>query len=214
LGRQFIEENPKFGPFQTDRYCFEPDGPGNGTSWYIAAAFCNWLSSKEGLSECYEPNGQGEYAEGMKIRADALQRTGYRLPTEAEWEYACRAGASTSRYYGESARLLASYAWHSRSSDDHSWPCGSRLPNDIGLFDTLGNIQEWCMEKEGPYPKGDGAVIDRIDASEEVRGLELRMIRGGAFRVHASEIRSALRYSSPPATTSYFVGFRLARTLP
>ena len=92
------------------RYSPDPKGPMNNVSWYDAAAYCNWLSRKENLPECYEPNERGKYAAGMRIKSDALKLTGYRLPTEAEWEYACRSGAATSRYYGSSIDLLERYA--------------------------------------------------------------------------------------------------------
>src|SRR6202043_366575 len=71
------------------------DCPVNMVTWYDAVAYCNWLSDQEGLERCYEPNAQGAYAAGMKMKANYLQLTGYRLPTEAEWEYACRAQALT-----------------------------------------------------------------------------------------------------------------------
>ena len=95
---------------------------------------------------CYLPNEAGAYAEGMTIPADVLERTGYRLPTEAEWEYACRAGTVTSRYYGLSIDLLDAYARYQANSKEHAWSCGSLLPNDLGLFDMLGNVFEWCQD--------------------------------------------------------------------
>ena len=81
-----------------------------------------------------------EAAEGIRTVADFLERSGYRLPTEAEWEHACRAGTVTSRYYGASAELLGQYAWMSLNSRDRAWPYGQVEPNDLGLFDMLGNV--------------------------------------------------------------------------
>ena len=136
--------NPKIEGPDTDNFSPEPTGPRNGIAWYEAAAYCNWLSKQEGLATCYEPNDKGEFAEGMKIVPDVLKQPGYRLPTEAEWEYACRAGAVTSRYYGRTEELLGKYAWYSQNSQGRVWPCGQLLPNELGLFDMLGNVYEWC----------------------------------------------------------------------
>ena len=112
---------------------------------------------------CYLPNEAGAYAEGMSIPADVLERTGYRLPTEAEWEYACRAGAVTSRYYGHSIDLLDAYAWYQANSKEHAWTCGSLLPNDLGLFDMLGNMYEWCQDSgNASKPLGCNYWIDLI----------------------------------------------------
>ena len=184
-----------------------------GVSWYDAAAYCNWLSRREGLPECYEPNEGGKYAAGMKIKPDALRLGGYRLPTEAEWEYACRAGAGTSRYYGSSVDLLGRYAWYLITSQSHAGLCGSLLPNDLGLFDMLGNIWEWCLDEYH--------VVDATGKHSNVVHIQLsltesspRVLRGGALILHASLVRSAYRFWIAPAYHGASNGFRPSRTYP
>ena len=80
-----------------------------------------------------------------------MSLTGYRLPTEAEMEYATRAGAMTSRYFGETEDLLPKYAWYTKNSQEKTWPVGSLKPNDLGLFDVQGNVYTWCQERYKGY---------------------------------------------------------------
>ena len=194
-------------------YTRTADLPVVATSWYQAAAYCNWLSEKEGIDKkewCYEIKGQV-----TKLKENYLSLTGYRLPTEAEMEYATRAGALTSRYFGETEELLPRYAWYQKNSQNQTWPVGSLKPNDLGLFDMHGTVWTWCQESYKAYPagKGDEAVEDKED-SLVANSTDDRVLRGGSFNYQASSLRSATRLYYGPTYRGYSYGFRVARTLP
>jgi formylglycine-generating enzyme required for sulfatase activity len=213
---QFKRFTPQF-EVQKDWYP-QPNCPVGGITWYEAVEYCNWLSKQEGLSEkewCYEPNHDGKYAEGMKIAAGYLGRTGYRLPTEAEWEYACRAGAATSRYYGETKDLLRKYAWYKADSQKRTWPGGSLKPNDLGLFNMHGNLWTWCQDRYLPYGvAAEGMVLqDKEDEKHLVNDLEVRVLRGGSFDSDPRYVRAAYRHKRKPGDRHFALGFRLAKTV-
>jgi formylglycine-generating enzyme required for sulfatase activity/tetratricopeptide (TPR) repeat protein len=204
-------------PDVLNRFSPDPDGPWIGPAWYTAAQYCNWLSEQEGIPRnqwCYEPAERG-YIEGMTIPADALRRTGYRLPTEAEWEYACRSGTVTGRYYGQSVDLLGRYAWYQANSQERAWSCGSLLPNDLGLFDMLGNVYEWMNDTFGaPRPSAKGRYSDILDRSEYVLEKLPRLLLGGSFVNPPAGVRVPGRRGNAPSLRDASYGFRLARTYP
>ena len=134
---------------------------------------------------------------------------GYRLPSEAEWEYACRAGATTSRYFGNGESLLHEYAVFRAVSGNQPQSVATRKPNDFGLFDMHGNVAEWCQGHYRPYSQ-DGS-IDSLDSGEIADG-DLRVLRGGSFRDPSSRVRSAAREKDRPSTRNNTVGFRVARS--
>jgi formylglycine-generating enzyme required for sulfatase activity len=216
--QRFLRTHPQHSvpPRFLNTWSPDPDGPMIAFTWYIAAEYCNWLSEQEGLPKdqwCYLPNESGACAEGMSIPADVMHRKGYRLPTEPEWEFACRSGAVTSRYYGQSIELLAAYAWSQANSKQHARACGSLLPNDLGVFDMLGNEYEWLQDGvRRSLQANRGIFSDNINISEFINETTQRLLRGGGFLEPPSLVRSAGRIKLAPALRSANDGFRPART--
>ncbi len=159
------------------------DHPVEQVSWENAIKFCQKLSS---LPE--------------EIKAGRV----YRLPSEAEWEYACRADAMARYSCGQDAGRLGEYAWFDKNSDSQTHPVGLKKPNAWGLHDMHGNVWEWCSDWYGEYPKN--AVKD---PQGPTWGAE-RVYRGGSFYNSAGFCRSACRRSLAPSTSDYHLGFRVA----
>jgi formylglycine-generating enzyme required for sulfatase activity len=155
-------------------------------SWNDAVAFCRWLSGREGRP--------------------------YRLPTEAEWEYACRAGSSTRWCMGDDPAQLHDFAWVRDDNGLTTHPVGQKLPNDFGLHDMHGNVWEWCLDRYGPYPAGPatGALIDPTGAPAGI----MRVARGGACAHGGLErTTSSIRVHRKPTYRYYKYGFRVCSPL-
>jgi formylglycine-generating enzyme required for sulfatase activity len=158
-----------------------PRRPAVGVSWLRAVRLCNAASEWEGFDPAYTFDG-----EDVTWHVDA---DGYRLPTEAEWEYACRAGSS-GPHYGP----LHEVAWTAGDGVTAPQNVGGKLPNPHGLFDTLGNVWEWCW-----------------DLLDPVRYRDYRVFRGGGFADDAWSVRASTRRGGPPRVQHDDVGLRLAR---
>ena len=208
----------RFGePPRFETYSQTSDSPQVGVSWYDAARYCNWLSEQAGI-----PRDQWVFPEnidaaaGLILPEDYLERTGYRLLTEAEWEYAARAGTNTSWHFGEEVSALARFAWYDGNTNrERAFPVSSLQPNQWGLYDLLGNVWEWTLDRRQPYPTGDRVTDDVEDGTLSVVNDVARTRRGGSFAYEWFTTRSAHRGDVTyfPNQTRDNVGFRVARTI-
>ena len=170
------------------------------------------MSEAESLPPFYEIKAVrrrvNKSIEGAKVTI--LGGEGYRLPTEAEWEYACRAGSVSPWCFGDQVMDVGNYAWFYENSSMETHPVGQRKPNSWGLFDMHGNVMEWCYDwyddalyqqcaEETEHPTGPAGGISKV-------------LRGGAWQFGAEATRCAYRNSSAPETVAGVIGFRVCRT--
>jgi formylglycine-generating enzyme required for sulfatase activity len=180
--QQVMTTNPSY--FQGEKIKGDSSPhPVEQVSWNDAVEFCKRLS---GLPE--------------EKKAGRV----YRLPTEAEWEYACRAGSTTAYSFGESSQSLGDYAWFNGNGNFPTHPVGQKKPNAWGLYDVHGNVFEWCSDRLGEYPKG--AVSDPAGPEEG----SPRVIRGGCWYNGAAGCRSASRNREDPSGRAFALGLRVA----
>ena len=176
-----------------------PDHPAQRMSWVDAVMYCNWLSRREGRTPAYRSVGKEKIEDNndRKIEVDKWEEvvgaTGYRLPRELEWEYACRAGSDTEWSPGRDEALLAAYCQMYPST--LASPSGKKLPNAWGLHDMHGNLWEWCWD---------------LADSQGSR----RVLRGGSWGVEAASCRPAIRVRRSPSDRGNYYGFRVALSSP
>jgi cysteine-rich repeat protein len=189
--------------------------PVDDVNWFDALQLSNALSDAEGLIRCYDLTGCTA-APGSLCREVAQDRgcTGYRLPTEAEWEVAARAGTATAFYGGDLTQTgcnidpnLDPYAWYCANAGDTVHSVGQKLPNAWGLYDMLGNVEEWVWDRFGDYPNGT-----RTDPQGPRQGTDSRRVRGCAFYHDAEWCRCANRSIGQPSNDWRGRGLRVVRT--
>ena len=185
--------------------------PVEQVTWYDAVEFCNKLSSSAGLTPVYTITGRtpatGYPITSATVTADFTQN-GYRLPTEAQWEYACRAGTTTTFFWGNTSgdpdATTESYAWYASNSNNTTHGVGQKLPNPWGLYDIVGDVWQWCWDWFGTYPTGP--QTNPIGPSS---GTD-RVIRGGSWYNSSGGLASAYRYYDDPNYEYNTIGFRVA----
>ena len=171
-------------------------------SWKDAIAYCNWLSDKEKLPKTYDSNGNLLDKDG-RVTIDPSKVVGYRLPTEAEWEYAARGGNKSKGYKYSGSDNVSDVAWYSGSKTQE---VGKKAPNELGIYDMSGNVWEWCSDWYGDYSSS-------AQTNPYSNSGSRRVLRGGSWLNDATSTRVAYRSSVSPTSTYFNLGFRICRTV-
>jgi formylglycine-generating enzyme required for sulfatase activity len=177
----------------------EPKLPKEKVSWYDAISFCNAISDAFDLSPCYTISSKGIVWDRAK--------NGFRLPTEAEWEYACRGGTSSLFYFGNRESDLDRCGWYEKNCEKGPMPVGMKEENKFGLYDMLGNVWEWCWDWFSSLD-----TQDEIDPIGPLEGTQ-KVLRGGSWRRSSKFCTCINRYDGDPENKGRSLGFRLARSL-
>jgi serine/threonine-protein kinase len=182
-------------------YTVDDESPASVITWNDAVAYCNWLSVEEKLDPCYRFD-----VDGWLVLPN---QNGYRLPTEAEWEYACRAGTTTQFSFGDDDQELAQYSWYDKNAGGRTHAVGTKPANPFGLFDMHGNAQEWCQDYY------DEKWYEKTLANDPLGPISgsTRVLRSGLWKYSAPACRSAYRYSFTPSYRFNSYGFRYVRSL-
>jgi len=183
--RQMIGKNPAKFP--------GPEKPVERLSWYAATQYCNVRSPREGFTPCYDP---------QTLECD-WGADGYRLPTEAGWECACRAGTTTAWSFGNDPAKLVRYAWFKKNAGKTTHPVKQKAPNPWDLHDMHGNVSEWCKDFHAES-------YDRISDREDPRGPasgEQRVLRGGSWATGGASCRSSARQNETPGFADVCFGY-------
>ena len=180
----------------TSRFKGDPNRPVERLSWRAAATYCNLRSLREGLTPCYNP---------ATLECN-FSANGYRLPTEAEWEYACRAGTAAAYSFGGNPADLPVCGWFKDNAGKTTHAVGGKKPNAWGLHDMHGNVAEWCQDRyaEDAYARRAGKPA--IDPRGPAEGEE-RILRGGSWKSTAGACRSAARASVEPGLADVCFGY-------